>query len=151
MCFLGWCAFHLAAVSQKTGRNPRSHLHILTLGCRDLGPLQGRGVGLPWHLRMNPPKSPKRPGGSPSILAQSSTSHCLGGRRFFEATAQAPAVSPCDSSIRGVCHTTIIQSHLKCSPLGSNTHFGKQQIMLLARVAACPSCSLALVSTAHCC
>lgn len=45
-----------------------------------------------------------------------------------EELLEAPALAClCDSSIRGVCYTAIIQSHLKCSPLGSNTTLGSNR------------------------
>lgn len=48
-------------------------------------------------------------------------------RSSFEAAAEAVLLCLCDSSIRGVCHLAIIQSHLKCSPLGSNTTLGSNK------------------------
>lgn len=127
MCFLG-CKLFTLQQFQKKGGNPRSHLHILNSRMqRSWSTLQGRGVGLPGTWEWIPQSHQRGQEDPLPSWPRAAQATAWEGRRFFEATAQAPVQSPCDSSIRGVCHTTIIQSHLKCSPLGSNTTLGSNK------------------------
>lgn len=90
-----------------------------------ISPASNESGRFSWHVRIISPTVTNVAERITSIL--NSTSVSLAVESFFEATAQAALQCLCDSSIGGVCHTAIIQSHLKCSPLGSNTTLGSNK------------------------
>lgn len=136
-CFLGRKLF-TSRQFQKEGGNSGSCLHTHDSQLhRSWSTLQMRGVGLPGTWARRPPKSPKRPGGSPSILAQSSTSHSLGVEEVLQSHSAGSRAESVTAPLEG-CVTQPLSSHILSAarwaqiPLWEATN----NFLLLARVAA---------------